>query len=215
LVLPRRSCICVSRSEPNKPIAPSWSKEESENGIRKLASTALVVLVPEADPVVSGVRARHDPSVQLGVPAHVTLLFPFMPPEAVSASVEGLLRSWFTGFESFSVRFDRVCRWPQEAYLAPHPDEQFIALTRGLAAEFPEYPPYEGRHADIVPHLTVAQGNAVAAERGADEMAAALAKAGPIQSVCRAATLLENSSGSWLVMHTFPFAHGNRSHIKS
>lgn len=162
-----------------------------------------MVLVPEAEPVVSGVRARHDPSVQLGVPAHVTLLFPFMPPEAVSASIQGSLRSLFGRFESFSVCFAEACRWPQEAYLTPQPYEPFIALTLGIAAAFPQYPPYEGRHAKIVPHLTVAQGSVAAAEQGVREIAAALAEAGPIQSICRAATLLENSSGRWRVMHTF------------
>jgi 2'-5' RNA ligase len=90
-----------------------------------LASTALVVLVPEAEPVVSEVRGRHDPSVQLEVPAHVTLLFPFMPPAAVSASVQDSLRSLFAGFESFSIRFAEVCRWPQEAYLRPNPALRF------------------------------------------------------------------------------------------
>jgi 2'-5' RNA ligase len=170
-----------------------------------LASTALVVLVPEAESVVSEVRARHDPSVQLGVPAHVTLLFPFMPPAAISASVQGSLRSLFAQFQSFSVRFVEVRRWPQEAYLSPEPSAPFIALTHGLASAFPEYPPYEGRHAQIVPHLTVAQGSAAAAEQALEEMSALLAEAGPIQSTCRAATLLENSGGPWRVMHTYPF----------
>jgi 2'-5' RNA ligase len=175
-----------------------------------LASTALVVLVPEAEPVVSDVRARHDPSVRLGVPAHVTLLFPFMSPKSVSTSVQESLRSLFAGFESFSVCFAEACRWPQEAYLAPQPNAAFIALTRGIATAFPEYPPYEGRHAEIIPHLTVAQGSAAAAEQAVEEIAAALALAGPIQTICRSATLLENSGGPWRVMHTFPFAHGNR-----
>jgi 2'-5' RNA ligase len=171
-----------------------------------LASTALVVLVPEAEPVVSEVRARHDPSVQLGVPAHVTLLFPFMPPAAVSTSVQDSLLSLFAGFESFSARFAEVCRWPQEAYLAPQPSAPFIALTRAIAAAFPEHPPYEDRHADIVPHLTVAQGSAAAAEQASAEMSALLEQAGPIYSICKAATLLENSRGPWRVMYTYPFA---------
>jgi 2'-5' RNA ligase len=171
-----------------------------------LPGTALVVLVPEAEPVVSEVRARHDPSVRLGVPAHVTLLFPFMPPAAVSAPVQGSLCSLFAGFKSFSVCFAEVCRWPQEAYLPPQPSTPFIALTRGIVSAFPEYPPYEGRHALIVPHLTVAQGSAAAADRAIEEISAVLAEAGPIQSTCRAATLLENSGGSWRVMHTYPFA---------
>jgi 2'-5' RNA ligase len=173
-------------------------------------STALVVLVPEAEPVVADVRARHDPSVQLGVPAHVTLVFPFMPPESVSDSVRSLLRSLFAGFESFSVCFAEVCRWPQVAYLTPQPIAPFLALTRGIQAAFPEYAPYEGRHTEIIPHLTIAQGSATAAEQAVEEIAAALGRDGAIQSVCRAATLLENSGGPWRVMHTFPFARGNR-----
>lgn len=170
-----------------------------------MASTALVVLVPEAESVVSEVRARHDPAVQLGLPAHVTLLFPFMPPEAVSAPVQHSLRNLFAGFESFSVCFAEACRWPQTAYLAPEPGAPFIALTRGIAAAFPEYPPYEGRHADIVPHLTVGEGSAAAAEQAREEISVVLAEGGPVRSICRAATLLENSGGPWRVMHTYPF----------
>jgi 2'-5' RNA ligase len=171
-----------------------------------LARTALVILVPEAESVVAEVRARHDPSVLLRVPAHVTLLFPFMPPEAVSASVESSLRGLFAGFDSFPVCFAEACRWPAEAYLAPRPSAPFVALTRGIEAMFPEYPPYGGRHADIIPHLTVAQGSAAAAEQAEKEISAVLAEAGPIQSICRAATLLEDSGGPWRVMHTYAFA---------
>ena len=39
--------------------------------------TALVVLVPEAEPVVAAHRLRHDPAAADGVPAHVTVLYPF------------------------------------------------------------------------------------------------------------------------------------------
>lgn len=178
-----------------------------------MASTALVVLVPEAEPVVSEVRARHDPAVQLEVPAHVTLLYPFMPPAAVSASVQDSLRSLFAEFERFSVRFTQVCRWPQETYLAPQPSAPFIALTHAIAAAFPEYPPYEGRHPDIVPHLTVAQGSAAAAEQARAEISAVLEQAGPIYSICKAATLLENSRGPWRVMHTYPFVPVHRAEV--
>ena len=42
--------------------------------------SALVVLVPEADPLVGPFRSFFDPSAALGVPAHVTLLYPFVEP---------------------------------------------------------------------------------------------------------------------------------------
>ena len=42
-------------------------------------------------------------------------------------------------------------------WLAPDPAEPFRALTASVAAAFPEHPPYEGAHDDVVPHLTVGQ----------------------------------------------------------
>jgi hypothetical protein len=39
--------------------------------------TALIVAVEEAEIAVSELRLRYDPSASLGVPAHVTVLFPF------------------------------------------------------------------------------------------------------------------------------------------
>ena len=53
------------------------------------------VIVPVQVPVaVNRLRDRMDPSAAQGVPAHVTLLYPFMPPEElkedVRRRVEGL-----------------------------------------------------------------------------------------------------------------------------
>ena len=39
--------------------------------------TALVIAVPEAEPVVGRLRSLYDEADTTGVPAHVTLLFPF------------------------------------------------------------------------------------------------------------------------------------------
>jgi hypothetical protein len=41
--------------------------------------TGLVVAVPEAEPVVGALRARLDANAALGAPAHVNVLFPFVP----------------------------------------------------------------------------------------------------------------------------------------
>jgi hypothetical protein len=52
-----------------------------------MAASALIVKVPEAEAVVSPLRARFDATSQLGVPAHITILFPFMDPGRVSPVV--------------------------------------------------------------------------------------------------------------------------------
>jgi hypothetical protein len=49
--------------------------------------TAVLVPVPEAERVVSPPRSRLDGAAALGVPAHVTVLFPFVPPASITPGV--------------------------------------------------------------------------------------------------------------------------------
>ena len=44
--------------------------------------SAVLVPIPAAERVVSTHRSRLDGAAALGVPAHVTVLFPFVPPTA-------------------------------------------------------------------------------------------------------------------------------------
>ncbi|MFI0716367.1 2'-5' RNA ligase family protein [Streptomyces inhibens] len=48
--------------------------------------------------------------------------------------------------------FDRVL------YLVPEPDAELRRLTEVIADQWPEAPPYGGQFTEIVPHLTVADG---------------------------------------------------------
>jgi 2'-5' RNA ligase len=115
--------------------------------------TALIVPVPEAEPAVAHLRLEHDPMARLGVPAHITVHFPFAPPDRVDeAAVAALVatRAAVT-YELSSVEYfdDDV------TYLAPRPAAPFSELIDASAARWPEYPRYDGAVADIVPHLTV------------------------------------------------------------
>src|SRR6476469_2484700 len=49
--------------------------------------TALMVVVAEAEPTVARLRLQLDPFARLGVPAHVTVLFPFIPASGVRDDV--------------------------------------------------------------------------------------------------------------------------------
>ena len=53
--------------------------------------SAVLVQVPEAERVVSPHRSRLDGAAALGVPAHVTVLFPFVPPAGITPSVVNAL----------------------------------------------------------------------------------------------------------------------------
>ncbi len=49
--------------------------------------SALLVEVPEAEPLVRQWRMDLDPHAALRVPAHITLLFPFAPPPLISTTI--------------------------------------------------------------------------------------------------------------------------------
>jgi 2'-5' RNA ligase len=143
------------------------------------SESAVVVPCPQADVAVDVWRRRLDPSCRLGVPAHVTLLYPFVAPSELDAGVLERLEDVANRVDGFEFSLVAV-RWFRDVavYLAPEPVEPFRQLTDALVAAFPGHPPYGGIHDPIVHHLTVGDGAAVADMRRAE---AALQAALPIR----------------------------------
>jgi hypothetical protein len=164
--------------------------------------TALVVLVPEAEPAVAALRAAHDSSAALGVPAHLTVLYPFVPEaawtEATGAQVAAIARS----VAPCDVSFRRTGRFGDAVlYLVPEPDAPFRALTRAIHAAFPAHPPYGGAHGEPTPHLTVAdQGGA----QVLDACVRALAGTPPIRTRVAQLALLVQRHGRWRFREQWP-----------
>lgn len=171
-----------------------------------MSESALILHVPEAEALVASLRERCDESAKLGAPAHITVLFPFMPPERIDAVVLDRIRRVVGASSPFGFSLAMVARFPLTAYLAPEPSAPFVAITESLVTEFPQFQPFAGRFSTIVPHLTVAHGDAGAAASAAEELAAMLLKHGPIKSTCRVLQLIENSTGRWRQRHEFPLA---------
>ena len=123
--------------------------------------TAVVIAFPELSPTVDGWREQTcDDRPSIGVPPHVTLLYPFVPAEMADGALDGL-RELFAATSSFDVSFRELRRWPEMAYLAPEPPEPFTQLTEAILERWPDYPPYGGIHETVIPHLTVAYGDDV------------------------------------------------------
>lgn len=121
------------------------------------AHGAVIVEVPEAEPLVGRWRTLHDPSAALGVPAHVTLLFPWCDPTDDDL---GALAAIARAAPQVDVAFGAVRDFPGGVtWLAPEPDEPFRRLTAAMRDRWPDWPPYGGRIDDPVPHLTVLDGS--------------------------------------------------------
>lgn len=165
--------------------------------------SALVVPVPDAEPVVGRHRSRHDPSCVWGVPPHVTVHGPFVEPEGIDDDVRTALRALFAATEPFAVRFARTARFPTVLYLAPEPADPFRSLTQALVERFPGYPPYEGEFDDPVPHLTVAYE---APEGVMDEIDREIAPGLPIETEATEVLLIvgRNAPGGWRTIEAFP-----------
>ncbi len=116
--------------------------------------TALIIAVPEAEPAVETIRMTHDWSAARGVPAHITILFPFVDRNDVD---EASLAELFARRQPFDFVLDRVETGAGMTWLIPDPAEPFLDLTQIVWDRWPHHPPYEGVHTTLVPHLTVSE----------------------------------------------------------
>jgi hypothetical protein len=171
-----------------------------------VAESGFVVLVPEAEALVGALRYRYDESARQGVPAHITVLLPFMEPSTISARVVQECARALGEHRAFGFQLRSVGRFPATSYLEPEPAAPFVGLTRSLSRAYPAFPPFRGEFASVIPHLTVAHGHCAEAESASTELANALALSEPVVSICDSVVLLENSSGQWKPMHVFPLA---------
>jgi hypothetical protein len=170
--------------------------------------TALVVPVPALDPIVGGHRAEMDTAAGWGVPAHVTVLYPFLDPDAAMAeAASSTVRRAVASVPAFECAFERTAWFGQDVlWLAPVPTGPFVALTRAVWGAFPQTPPYAGAYGDdVVPHLTVGElGNGTAERlRGAE---ADVRQSLPVTTRIDRVWLIAGSDqpASWRLAEVFP-----------
>ena len=167
--------------------------------------SAILLAVPEAEPLVHEWRAQGDPSAAHGVPAHVTLLYPFLPTHELDEGVLGELGWFFSGVDAFEVSFASVGRWEHVGvvYLAPQ-STALTELTRALARRWPECPPYAGEIPpdEVIPHLTIVRTEDRALRQSA---ANAVSPALPLRALLKEASLwVSDEAGEWTQRATFP-----------
>ena len=172
--------------------------------------SALVIVVPDAEFLVEVVRSAHDPAAAAGIPPHITVLYPFLPPKQLSAAgIQQEVASCFQQFVPFDFVLVSVKRFPGTLYVAPEPSELFRALTLRVWETFPGCPPYKGRHSHIIPHLTVASnaGEEILT-RVAGEFEISARQFLPLPARAEEVALLTNEFGPWQAVATFPLGRG-------
>jgi 2'-5' RNA ligase len=173
--------------------------------------SALLVPVHDAEESVAGLRSMLDPAAAQGLPAHVTLLYPFGPVRSFAEEECEALAAAVASCPAFDFILSTMAWFDDRVlYLAPEDPTPFVALTTALVTLFPAFPPYRGEYDSIVPHMTVAEGaRPWRMRRGAR----ALAKVLPIE--CRADAvwwMTPGIEGRWVVNRRFALgrAQANR-----
>lgn len=165
--------------------------------------SALIIEVPEAGPAVRRYRERLDANAPLGIPAHITVLAPFMPPGMIGTSVLTRLGQLFAEVSRFQFRLDRTDWFSDRVlWLAPADPGPFRGLTQRVFEAFPAFPPFGGQHDDVVPHLTIGHGHPVNDLRTAED---AIQNFLPIDACATAVALMteQSAGGRWTKTVTF------------
>jgi 2'-5' RNA ligase len=167
------------------------------------AQSALAILVPEAERLVAPCRQKYDPSAMTGMSAHITLIYPFLPPDEIDPLVLGKVADCCARFAAFDFNLTAIRRFDGGVvYVAPAPDEPFRRLTLAIWEGWPQTPPYGGRYSEIVPHLTVAQvGDEQLCDRIEIKFAQAARRQLPIKARATKVALLVKHGGIWR-LHT-------------
>ena len=108
----------------------------------------------------------------------------------------------------FGCRFARTDWFGEDVLsLAPEPAGPFRALTAAVHAAFPQYPPFGGAFADVIPHLTVGDRpeGGISALRAAQAQLPMLPML-PVRTHVSCAWLMTGTRapGSWQRLAAFP-----------
>jgi 2'-5' RNA ligase len=167
--------------------------------LRPVRQSAIIVPVEEAEVVVDQWR-HHAGATPSGMPAHITVMFPFVPPRKIDDVVTARVGALAAATPAFEFDLSDIGRFPGVLYLEADPAAPFVALTRSVAALWPEHRPYDGRFGELIPHLTVAEGP----QEQVDSMIAAVSNALPIAAKASDLWLMvQDRRGRWIVRNRF------------
>ena len=111
----------------------------------------LLLITPDADPVVGTWRAEHDSASRHGIPAHVTVRSPFLPPDHWADPTLSRLKT----FLPMPLTLARLEDRPGALVIVVEPDDHLRELRAATTQAWPTLPPHKENHRPFAYHMTV------------------------------------------------------------
>lgn len=158
-------------------------------------------MIPVALPdALEQLRWRYDP-LGKALPPHITLAVPFGQ-RSLRDLIAPRLKELAGGFEAFFVLGDGIDAFSSDdldtVYLDLRPNDDLDRLMQAAQAAFPEYPPYGGKHDNLVAHVTLARISATLKRHVVWQAQTALRQIGPIELSVQALAWITGSDDELL-----------------
>jgi 2'-5' RNA ligase len=122
--------------------------------------TAIIVALPRCDLLVSAVAAELEIHRPPGMPAHVTLLYPFVDESTLVAGMAAQAQRALSHIAPFECEFASFGRFidpiPTALHLVPNPADPFRGMIAALERTF-ALRAYGGQFGEVIPHVTLVE----------------------------------------------------------
>ena len=122
-----------------------------------LTTVVMIVGLHNIQIIAAPTRRKYALDSSIRVPAHVTLLYPFVAFDQLNSACRKL-REVLTEVEPFEITLDGYDHFPTVAFMKVANPVPIQNIFRKIYAAFPECPPYGGLYGnDLHPHMTVGE----------------------------------------------------------
>jgi hypothetical protein len=169
--------------------------------------TSITLVLEHCDSALSEAhRELYPERIAENIPFSLTLLFPWIPRDAMTEDDLETARDFFAERRALEFELTHVAEFPGlVAYAVPEPDDELRATMRALWALYPQCPPYGQPGLDPPPHATLGRYEGptpITFEQAKDRVEPLL----PVRCVVEEATLQEEYEPDRMrIRETFPF----------
>jgi 2'-5' RNA ligase len=135
-------------------------------------------------------------SAALGVPAHLTLLYPFVAPADLTDHDRRRIARILDHHPAIDYQLGPIRAWPTALYLEVRPVAPFERLVEALVAVYPAWVPYGGV-SPFIPHVTVAELLPADSRQIADPLRFADPRRPLRRRAERAILIVQDQAGRW------------------